>query len=207
MKIEFRPLPVLGSVALAAALWFATFYLSWGNFWMKISLSSAALAFLSLCFQKGQREPFRLDGRAMLLGFFSAVVLYFLFAVGKITSNLLLPFAEGQISGIYAKGEGTPLWIIFLLLLFVTGPCEELYWRGFLQRQLMGRFGNGKGFLLAAAVYAGVHVWSFNFILIGAAGVAGAFWGALYWRLGNLAPVIVSHSLWSSVVFTLFPLI
>ena len=70
----------------------------------------------------------------------------------------------------------------------------------------MNRFGGWRGWLLATAAYAGVHLWSFNFILIGAAAVAGAFWGAVYWRLGKLAPVIISHSLWSTIVFAVIPI-
>lgn len=126
--------------------------------------------------------------------------------MGKIISIHLFSFAENQIGGIYGKGEGTPLWVIAMLLFFVTGPSEELYWRGYLQRQLMVRLGGFQGWVLATAVYAGVHICSLNFVLIGAAGVAGAFWGAMYWRLGKLAPVIISHSLWSAVIFTVAPL-
>ncbi|MBF0529430.1 MAG: CPBP family intramembrane metalloprotease, partial [Deltaproteobacteria bacterium] len=76
----------------------------------------------------------------------------------------------------------------------------------FLQDQLISRFGGFKGWLLATACYAGVHIWSFNFMLIGAAGVAGAFWGLVYWRLGRLAPVIISHALWSTFIFAVLPI-
>jgi len=43
-------------------------------------------------------------------------------------------------------------------------------------------------------------------MLIGAAAVAGAFWGAMYWRFKNLAMVIISHSIWSAVIFAVLPL-
>ena len=88
----------------------------------------------------------------------------------------------------------------------MTGPCEELYWRGYLQRQLMRRFGGWKGWIFGTFVYAGVHLWTLNVMLIGAAAVAGAFWGGMYWRLGHLTPVMISHSLWSGVIFALLPL-
>lgn len=115
-------------------------------------------------------------------------------------------FAGHQIGSIYGKGEGTPMWVIGLLLFFITGPSEELFWRGYLQKNLMERFGGFQGWLVTTAIYAGVHVWSFNFMLIGAAAVAGAFWGAQYWRSGRLAPVIVSHAVWSTVIFAWAPL-
>ncbi len=203
---DFRPLPLIGTVLLAALFWFVTFYLTWASFWIKISFSAATLALLSLLLQSDRKDPIRIDARAVALGLVSAAVLYFIFWTGKAVSAAIFPFSGGQIGGIYDKGAGTPMWVIALLLFFVTGPSEELYWRGYLQKNLMLRFGNWQGWLLATAVYAAVHIWSFNFMLIGAAAIAGAFWGAMYWRLKSLTPVIISHSVWSAVIFAVFPM-
>ena len=186
--------------------WFVTFYLTWASFWIKISFSAATLAILALLLQPDRKKRIKFDARAVVLGLLSAAVLYFIFWTGKAVSETVFPFSGGQIGGIYDKGAGTPMWAIALLLFFVTGPSEELYWRGYLQKNLMLRFGQWQGWLLATAIYAAVHIWSFNFMLIGAAAVAGAFWGALYWRLKNLAPVIISHSVWSAVIFAVFPM-
>lgn len=199
-------MPLIGSVLLAALLWFVTFYLTWASFWIKISFSAATLAILSLILQPGRKERIRIDARAVALGLASAAILYFIFWTGKVVSEVIFPFSGGQIGGIYDKGAGTPLWLIALLLFFVTGPSEELYWRGYLQKNLMMRYGQWQGWLMATAIYAAVHIWSFNFMLIGAAAVAGAFWGAMYWRLKNLTPVIISHSVWSAVIFAVFPM-
>ena len=191
---------------LAALFWFVTFYLTWASFWIKISFSAATLAILSLLLQPNRKERIRIDARAVALGLASAAILYFIFWTGKAVSEVILPFSGGQIGGIYDKGAGTPMWVIALLLFFVTGPSEELYWRGYLQKNLMMRYGQWQGWLLATAIYAAVHIWSFNFMLVGAAAVAGAFWGAMYWRLKNLTPVIISHSVWSAVIFAVFPM-
>lgn len=205
-RLEKGYRPLTATIILAVVLWFVTFFLPWGSFWIKISLSAALLAFISRHIQDDDREPYGFDLKALLIGLASAAVLYFIFWAGKAVSTALLPFAQQQIGSIYGKGAGTSRWSIVLLLFFITGPCEEIYWRGYLQRRLMKRLGGWQGWLLATAVYAGVHLWSFNFMLIGAAAVAGAFWGALYWRLGRLAPVIVSHSIWSMVIFAVFPI-
>jgi len=197
---------VMGTIALAAALWFITFYLTWGNFWIKISFSAAVLAAISLFLQPDPLTALKFDFKSVMIGILTAAALYFIFWLGKKVSTALFPFAEHQIGSIYGKGDGTPMGVIAALLFFVTGPCEEVYWRGFLQRNLIKRFGGWQGWILATAVYAGVHVWSFNFMLIGAAAVAGAFWGAVYWRLGKLPPVIISHSIWSAVVFAVWPI-
>lgn len=194
------------TVILAAAFWFLTFYLQWGVFWFKISVFALILTGLSVWLQPIRQLPFSLNWRSVLLGIGSAVVLYLVFWTGKAAATAMLPFAADQIGAVYGKGEGTSMAVIALLLFFVTSPCEELYWRGFLQRQLSARFGEGKGWLLATALYAGVHIWSFNFMLIGAAAVAGAFWGLMYWRLKDMTALIISHAVWSTVVFAVWPI-
>jgi hypothetical protein len=197
---------VAATVLLAAGLWFITFALEWASFWIKISLSAALLAVISIVLRSPPRADFRLTFRAVCLGLFSAAALYFIFWTGKTLSTALFGFAGQQIGAIYRKGTGTPMLTIALLLFAVTGPSEEIFWRGYLQRSLMERFGRWPGWAVATAIYAGVHIWSFNFMLVGAAAVAGAFWGALYARLGNLAPVIISHSIWSTVIFAVAPM-
>ena len=197
---------LIGTIILANVLWFVTFYLTIGVFWVKISISASLLAAISLLLMPERREQLHIDLKSVLIGLASAVILYGIFWVGKEISSLIFPFAEQQIGGVYAKGEGSRMGIVFLLLFFVTGPGEELYWRGYIQDRLMKRFGGLGGFLITVALYAGVHLWSFNFMLIGAAAVAGAFWGIMYWRLGNLVPVIISHSVWSAFIFAVIPL-
>lgn len=203
---EFRPIPLIGTVLLASVLWFITFYLTWSTFWLKISISAASLAFLSFWLQPNPKEQLKFNGRAIILGLLSAAALYLIFWTGKAVSALILPFSSQQIGGIYDKGTGTSMGVIALLLFFITGPAEEIYWRGYLQKNLMVRFGRWQGWLLATVIYAAVHIWSFNFMLIGAAFVAGAFWGAMYLYYQNLAPVIISHSVWSAVIFAVFPM-
>ncbi len=196
---------IWGTTALAAALWFVTFYLDFSNFWIKIALSSAFLAILAVAFQPPASRP-SLRAGDVVIGIAAAAVLWAVFWLGKQVSTSLFPFADTQIGAIYGKGEGFSRWGVFFLLLLVTGPAEEIYWRGFLQKNLMARHGPLAGWALATGVYAGVHIWSMNFMLIGAAAVAGAFWGLLYWHCRRLAPVIVSHALWSSFVFSVVPI-
>ena len=203
---EFRWVPLAVTVGLAIVFWFITFYLTWSIFWIKISFSAASLAGISLWLQPDRRQQLRFNGKAIWIGLISAAILYGIFWLGKIISTAIFSFAHPQIGGIYGIGEGASLWVITLLLFFVTGPSEEIYWRGYLQENLMNRFGKGMGWFLATAIYALVHIWSFNFMLIAAAAVAGAFWGGMYRYTGNLAPVIVSHAVWSSVIFAVFPM-
>lgn len=201
-----RSLPLAATALLAAGLWFITFAMGWASFWIKISLSAALLAGLAFTLDPRLRREFRVSGRAVALGLASAALLYFIFWAGRAISLAVFDFAGRQIGGIYHKGAGMPTEVIAALLFFVTGPSEEFYWRGYLQRGLMDRFGRWSGWAAATTIYAGVHIWSFNFMLVGAAAVAGAFWGALYARTGNLPAVIISHAIWSTVIFTVAPM-
>lgn len=207
MKLQgtsWKSLPA--TIILANIFWFATFYLTFGIFWVKITISAFTLAVLSIWIKPIDRNRFHIDAKALIFGFASAVALYLIFWAGKEISSSIFPFAEHQIGNIYGKGEGFSMEIVFLLLFFITGPCEELYWRGFVQDRLMESFGGWGGWLLSTAVYAGVHIWSFNFMLVGASAVAGAFWGLMYRRSCNLFPVIISHSIWSAFIFAVIPL-
>jgi uncharacterized protein len=202
----YQPRLVWSMIILAFGLWFVTFYLDWLNFWIKISFSAATLGALSIWAHTLKDNRLTFDKTAIYEGFVAAVVLYILFWAGQTASAYIFPFASHQISAIYGKGAGFSRLSIFFILLLVTGPCEEIFWRGFLQRNLMSRYGEFPGWLLATAIYTGVHIWSFNFMLIGAAAVAGAFWGLLYMKLKRLDALIICHSLWSACIFAVVPL-
>jgi len=142
----------------------------------------------------------------VVAGILAAAVLYGIFFVGNAIAPYIVPGAQGQVGGIYALGSGTERALIFLLLCFVTGPGEEIFWRGFLQGRLMDRWGPGRGFVLTTLIYGAVHVFSLNLMLIMAALVAGAFWGGLYLWRRDLTLVVVSHSLWSAFIFAVAPI-
>jgi len=192
-----------GAVLLAFICWAVTFGWAGGNFWVKIGLSVLVVFTYSLFFQK---PKVRWRMRSFSLGFLSAVVLYFLFYAGHHLAPCILPGAKTQVGGIYFLGEGTSKVLIFLLLFFITGPGEEVFWRGFLQDHLMKKWGDFQGFVLATFIYAGVHVFSFNPMLILAALVAGTFWGLLYLWKRDLLAQITSHSFWSAVIFAVAPI-
>ena len=193
-------------IGIAAVCWFFAFFVPYGNFWIKISLSALLLAFLACVFGGRPLALKELDGLALVWGILSALCLYGIFLAGNAISNILFPFAESQVDAIYAKGENTPGWAVCLLLFFVTGPSEEIFWRGFLQRRLSLRFGALWGWIATSCIYAGVHISSLNFMLVGAAGIAGLFWGFMYWRLGRLWPVVISHALWTCLAFAVVPI-
>ncbi|HPR64075.1 MAG TPA: type II CAAX endopeptidase family protein [Thermoanaerobaculia bacterium] len=194
---------ITGGVILAALAWFFSFALEWGNFWYKICGSVCLVVAYSLIFQ---RPRFRFRWKSLWLGLGSAALLYGIFWLGHQIAPLLIPGAKGHVGGIYDMGTGTPPYLIFMLLLLITGPGEEIFWRSFLQDRLMDRWGKPAGFIAATLLYGSVHIVALNPMLFLAALVAGAFWGAIYAWNRDLMLVTVSHAIWSAVIFGIFPI-
>lgn len=147
------------------------------------------------------------DIRSVLWGIAIAAILWFIFFLGDALSSLLFSFAGSQVDSIYAmKGETNP-YVIALLLFFIIGPAEEIFWRGFVQRKLSDKWGANAGFAVSLLCYTLIHIWSFNFMLIMAALVAGFCWGLIY-RLfpRSLTALIISHALWDVCAFILIPM-
>ncbi len=194
------------AVGVAALLWYLLFVLKPLNFWLEMSLSILALVLFALLAKRDLLSLGRLEPRHLAVGVATFALLYLVFFLGNIVSGWILPFKDSQISMVYGnKAQASPL-VIGLLLLLVIGPGEELFWRGFVQTRFAQKFGPNRGYVLAAAVYGGVHLITGNFMLVLAALVCGFYWGYLYKRGGSLIPVLISHALWDLTIFVLLPL-
>lgn len=191
-----------------AALGFAwTFACPYGNFWIKITTTVCVLCSGSIYAAGFPIKRVQHLAREAALGVVAAAVLYGIFWLGDVIAASLFGFAPKQVEAIYAiKQLGHP-WLVGAVLLLVTSPGEELFWRGYVLREAVARWGSARGFLFGSGVYAAVHIPSCNIMLVMAAWVAGLFWCALYqWRKGDLIACIVSHALWTVGVFLLFPI-
>jgi CAAX protease family protein len=194
---------IWGAILLASVCWAITFGWAGGNFWVKIGLSVIVVSLYSFFWQR-PKISFRL--RPFLYGLLSAATLYLIFFLGNKLALQILLGAKAQVGAIYYLGAGGNKALVFLLLFFITGPGEEIFWRGFLQGRLMARRGRFSGYVITTLLYAGVHVFSWNLVLILAALVAGSFWGLLYLWKRDLLIQIVSHSFWSAVIFAVAPI-
>ena len=205
-------------IATAAVLWFLMFS-PWTsgalNFWLEMSVAACVLTALAL---KGTKGAVLQDLKCekpllqILLGVVIAFSLWGIFRVGDFLSSRMFDFARDQVNDVYAMKQGLSSWAIALLLLLVIGPAEELFWRGFVQKQMELRISNWRfpadhAFLITVLVYGLVHIWSLNFMLVMAALVAGAVWGFIYRLQPRLLPaLIVSHALWDALVFVILPI-
>lgn len=204
------------ALAIAALLWFFMFSPWTGglvNFWIAMSFSAVVLLGLALWSPADRKELLKVEKPLMQLagGILLAFALWGIFWVGDKVSAWLFDFARPQVDSVYSMKAGLPSAVIAILLIFLIGPAEELFWRGYVQRTL-GRLFRGKhsadhAFIFTTAVYALVHVWSFNFMLVMAALTAGAVWGLVYrLRPGWLPALVVSHALWDALVFVIIPI-
>jgi membrane protease YdiL (CAAX protease family) len=156
---------------------------------------------------------FRIEGPLfqILGGIALALALWGIFWVGDKLSSMMFDFARPEVDAVYSMKNGIPQWSIAALLLVLIGPAEELFWRGYVQRTFSrifkGRQARFAAFLVTTVIYALVHVWSFNFMLVMAALVAGAVWGFVYMLCPKALPaLIVSHALWDALVFVILPI-
>lgn len=86
-------------------------------------------------------------------------------------------------------------------LVVTVAALEELAWRGGVQQGLAERFGSTRGWLLASALYALVHLGTLNVTTALVALPCGLLWGALYRFRGRLAPALLSHVVFSWALF------
>lgn len=198
------------SVLLAFVLW-SVMFSPWTaphvSFWAVMSCSAAILCCLSFLFNPGWLRHLHFSLADIFAGVAIATVLWGVFWVGDKVSSWLFDFARGQVDAIYGIRDGASPWLLSALLLLLTGPSEEIFWRGYVQRTLSSRLGASAGFVVATALYASVHVPSCNFMLVMASLVAGSVWGILYRLYPERFPAIaVSHALWDAAVFVWFPI-
>jgi CAAX protease family protein len=203
---RWRLAALAASLVVAAVLWYFVFDFPRGIFWVKMAVATPILAAISLTQIVRRRKNFRaFRPRHLLVGAGSAAVLYGIFYAGNVLLPLLLPQSHRMVASVYATGRALPHWAVALLLLFVTSPAEEIYWRRFVQRTLGERWGRLPALFATAGLYTLVHVVTLNPALIIAAFVAGSMWGLLYYREGSIAPTIISHALWATTIFVLLP--
>ena len=188
------------AVPLALAAAFALFALTFRGdrtrFWERMTLTGFVLGMLAVAEEPDVRRV-RPRGSDLVLGVVSAAVLYGVFQAGDRIARRVLPRGAREIGDIYAlRAVGSP-GDIALRLASVIGPAEELFWRGYLQRRV--------GWLRASAAYGGAHLVTGNVTLVGAAAVAGIYWGLLRAIGMRMPALVVSHIAWDIWIFLLAP--
>lgn len=141
----------------------------------------------------------------LTLGVASGLGLFGLFWLGSFLIEVLnLPFAS-QISRLYSQFSPELIWH-YLVLILILAPGEEIFWRGFIQKRLSKYFSMKMSIGLSVILYASVHLYSGEFILVLAAIIAGLAWSILYAWKRSMPLVIVSHIVFDLLLFVFIPL-
>jgi len=180
------------------------------DFWWWMSGNLIILISLSFLFDRSYLPSLKSNITSNALkktgiGLLSAAFLYLVFFVGNFLSREWFEFAGSGIENVYDFRGGASTIRIALLMILVIGPGEELFWRGYLQRQFSAQWGRYNGLLISLLVYTGVHVFTGNIMLILAAFICGLFWGWLYLKYQSMVINVISHTIWDVVVFLLLP--
>ena len=201
---------VVFTIILAAVLWtvmFSPWTAPHVNFWWMMTGSACTLSLCATLFSPGWWKRVHFTPANIIWGVVIAVALWGIFWLGDKVSQLMFDFARPQVDTIYGMKEGESPWLLTALMLFLIGPAEEIFWRGYVQENFSTRWNPNIGFVVTTLIYALVHAGSFNFMLIMAALVAGAAWGLLYRLFPKyFAAIIISHALWDVAVFIWFPI-
>lgn len=198
------------SILVAALLWtimFSPFTAAHVNFWVMMTISAAILCTLASLFNPRWWRDMEWSFGNIVFGVAIGVALWGVFWIGDKVSSWMFDFARNQVDMIYGIKEGESPWVLSTLMLFLIGPTEEIFWRGYVQKTLSRYLNPNMGFVAATLCYTLIHLASWNFMLVMAALVAGVVWGGLY-RLfpDKLAALVISHSLWDVAVFIWFPI-
>lgn len=201
--------PVAG-ICIAAVLWTVMFS-PWTaphiNFWIVMTCSGLVLTAFTTWSRPGWFREVHIGPADIVAGVLMAAALWGVFWLGELLSTMMFDFARPQVDTIYGMKEGENPYLLTALMLFIIGPAEEIFWRGFIQNRLSARWNPDLGFIVTTLVYGLVHLAKFNFMLIMAAVVAGFFWGLAYrFFPERLGAIIISHAVWDCAVFIWFPI-
>ncbi|MGI9023867.1 MAG: CPBP family intramembrane glutamic endopeptidase [Acidimicrobiales bacterium] len=188
---------VVVGLVVAALAWAWLFASRRGTFWNRAVVAGLVIGAYGAVAQRDRMgallSPTLVD---VAIGAGGAAALYGAFWIGDRVIARVLPVLATQGAQLYSfrGGAGRARMVGVLLL---VGPCEELFWRGFVQSRA--------GVVVGLAGYAAVHLWERKAALVLAAVGGGAVWAALFsWRTTLVAP-IVCHALWDLAVVVWFP--
>jgi uncharacterized protein len=151
------------------------------------------------------RTRLRPDRRLALMGVVSGLGLYLLFCAGALVVQQT-PLASRIQEVVELTRASAPAGLAALVIVFATSPSEEVLWRGAVFARLTRRYGPGWRPVVATTVLYALFVGlSGTVVLPLAALICGTVWARQRQVTGSLVPGMVSHALWSLLMFLWIP--
>jgi membrane protease YdiL (CAAX protease family) len=201
--------PVRPAWALPAALVAMAVVYPAAFFFQVVPFWSAMVAFSAFSWWAAWHPYFRTrlrpTRRLVLMGLLSGVALSLLFLAGALVvrETPLWPWVERVADLTRTTAPGG---LAALVIVFATSPSEEILWRGAVFARLTRRYGAGwRPVVLTSVAYAGFVALSGSVVLPLAALVCGAVWTRQRQVTGSIVPGLVSHTLWSLLMFLWIP--
>lgn len=108
------------------------------------------------------------------------------------------PMAETRLR-ILLPNNSLQLTALIAISLILVGPCEELAFRGLIQKGFENSFGNSKGLLIASLLFVAVHASSGLYTVVSVVPVALVF-GYVWQRTsGNTTASALLHGIHNSI--------
>jgi membrane protease YdiL (CAAX protease family) len=151
------------------------------------------------------RTRLRPTRRLVTMGLVSGVGLYLFFCAGAllVQATPLWPRIQ-QVSEL--TRTTAPGALAALVIVFATSPSEEVLWRGAVFARLTRRYGPGwRPVVLTTLLYALFVGLSGTLVLPLAALICGTVWARQRQVTGSIVPSLVSHVLWSLLMFLYIP--
>jgi membrane protease YdiL (CAAX protease family) len=108
----------------------------------------------------------------------------------------------------YQRQGGLSLGVALALSIAVSVPGEELFWREFVQLELVDALDGATLFAAALAwgAFVFANLFSRNLAIAAGAVVGGAVWCGLCWWTGGVASSLACHIVWTALMLA-FPVV
>jgi len=122
--------------------------------------------------------------------------------------EFMKPDSSGATNRFGDLAGNTPLFLTWVVILWVAGPAEELYFRGFMIRQLREIFGRSFwataiSILIPAVIFGAGHMYYQGLRGLFMTGGIGIVMGILFILYkSNIWPLAIAHASFNSLVFT-----
>ncbi|EFI83225.1 type II CAAX prenyl endopeptidase Rce1 family protein [Listeria grayi] len=141
----------------------------------------------------------------LFLGIVSGIALYVVFYIGAILFKVLPGGLDLSVKSAFAK-YSTDSLLIWLLLIFIIVPGEEIFWRGFVLERLNHYFHPIIAAIISAAILALFMCVSKSIAVVVSIFVASLIWNLLYQFRKSVILTYLSHLTFIFLLLVALPL-